>query len=135
MSLGWCSTTPNLTVNGGSLYLAIFNHGSPGNGDSILQFSPLLFEGWISAPAFNLDPAEQGFAMDPDGDNLANGIEAWFGTRPDEVSSGLAGFSRGGLSSIFTHPQNDEPPGDLIAFCQWSPNLDDDAAFFRFSVE
>ena len=100
-----------------------------------MQFSPLLFEGWISAPAFDLDPAEQGFAMDPDGDNLANGIEAWFGTRPDEVSSGLAGFSRGGLSSIFTHPQNDAPPGDLIAFYQWSPNLADDAAFFRISVE
>ena len=33
MSLGWCSTTPNLTVNGGSLYLAIFNHCSPGNGE------------------------------------------------------------------------------------------------------
>jgi len=29
-----------LTVNQGKLYLAIFNHGAPGKGDSILQFSP-----------------------------------------------------------------------------------------------
>jgi len=28
-----------LTVKGGKLYLAIFNHGSPGSGDGILQFS------------------------------------------------------------------------------------------------
>ena len=30
-----------LTVNGNKLHLAIFNHESPGNGDSILQFSPI----------------------------------------------------------------------------------------------
>ncbi|WP_211357794.1 hypothetical protein [Colwellia demingiae] len=30
-----------LTVKGGKLYLAIFNHESPGSGDSILQFTPL----------------------------------------------------------------------------------------------
>ena len=30
-----------LTVNQGKLYLAIFNHGAPGKGDSILQFTPL----------------------------------------------------------------------------------------------
>lgn len=30
-----------LTVNGGNLYLAIFNHGAPGSGDAILQFSPV----------------------------------------------------------------------------------------------
>ena len=29
-----------LTAKGGKLYLAIFNAGSPGSGDSILQFSP-----------------------------------------------------------------------------------------------
>ena len=29
-----------LTVNQGKLYLAIFNHGAPGKGDSILQFTP-----------------------------------------------------------------------------------------------
>ena len=29
-----------LTVNKGKLYLAIFNHGAPGKGDSILQFTP-----------------------------------------------------------------------------------------------
>ena len=30
-----------LTLKGGNLYLAIFNQGSPGSGDSILQFTPL----------------------------------------------------------------------------------------------
>ena len=29
-----------LTVKGGHLYLAIFNHGTPGSGDSILKFTP-----------------------------------------------------------------------------------------------
>ena len=31
-----------LTVNGGNLYLAIFNHRSPGTGDAILRFSPSI---------------------------------------------------------------------------------------------
>ena len=30
-----------LTVNQGKLYLAVFNHGAPGRGDSILEFTPL----------------------------------------------------------------------------------------------
>ena len=29
-----------LTVNQGKLYLAVFNHGAPGRGDSILEFTP-----------------------------------------------------------------------------------------------
>ncbi|MFT4639882.1 MAG: hypothetical protein ACI8T1_003207, partial [Verrucomicrobiales bacterium] len=39
-----------LTVNGGHLYLAIFNHGSPGTGDAILRFSP--------SPGFSIISAE-----------------------------------------------------------------------------
>ncbi len=39
-----------LTVNGGNLYLAIFNHGSPGTGDAILRFSP--------SPGFSIISAE-----------------------------------------------------------------------------
>jgi hypothetical protein len=42
-----------LTVNGGNLYLAIFNQGSPGSGDSILQFAPLKPQ---SSPVKNNQP-------------------------------------------------------------------------------
>jgi hypothetical protein len=37
-----CGMTPYyLTVKGGNLYLAIFNHESPGSGDAILQLTPV----------------------------------------------------------------------------------------------
>ena len=42
-----------LTVKGGNLYLAIFNQGAPGSGDSILQFTPLTLS---SSPVKNNQP-------------------------------------------------------------------------------
>jgi hypothetical protein len=83
------------------------------------------FDAYISDPAFGLDPAEQGFGQDPDGDNLANGLEAWFGTHPGEFNPGLAGLTTDGATTTFTHPQNENRPSDVIGFYEWSPNLVD----------
>jgi hypothetical protein len=49
----------------------------------------------------DLDPAEQGFVLDPDGDRLANGLEAWFGTHPGEFTPGLAGLATDGTITSF----------------------------------
>lgn len=83
------------------------------------------FNSYISDPSFGLDPAEQGFALDPDGDGTFNGLEAWFGTHPGEFTAGLADLTTDGPVTTFTHPQNATPPSDLTGFYQWSPNLTD----------
>ena len=84
---------------------------------------PLTFATWIGG--FGLAPADQDFGDDPDGDGLANGIEAWFGTHPGQWNQGLAGLATNGPTATFTHPQNISPPTDLNGFYQWSPNLID----------
>ena len=66
-----------------------------------------------------------GFGDDMDGDDLANGLEAWFGTHPGQWNSGLALGSTVGLVTTFTHPQNSTPPEDLTGYYEWSPNLTD----------
>jgi hypothetical protein len=81
------------------------------------------FGTWIDG--FGLDPADKGFDADPDGDNLANGLEAWFGTHPGQFTSGLANISSTGLTTTFTHPQNTTLPDDLTGYYEWSPNLTD----------
>ncbi|MFT5108333.1 MAG: hypothetical protein ACI9UA_003977, partial [Pseudoalteromonas tetraodonis] len=83
------------------------------------------FNAWISEPGFGLDPADQGFTLDPDLDGLANGLEAWFGTHPGLPNEGLAAFSTDGTTTYFTHPQNASPPSDLSGFYEWSPDLAD----------
>ena len=64
-----------------------------------------------------------GFGDDADGDNLDNGLEAWFGTHPGEFSQGLTGLSSDGITMTVDHPQNENPPSELNAFYEWSPNL------------
>ena len=109
-------------VNGGNAIQTNYDHvrltaaGIGGGND---------FNSYISDPAFGLDPAEQGFALDPDGDGLANGLEAWFGTHPGEFNAGLADLATDGTTTTFTHPVNDNPPSDLSGFYQWSLNLVD----------
>jgi len=83
------------------------------------------FETYISDPAFGLDPGKRGFADDPDGDNLANGLEAWFGTHPGEFDAGVTITFTNGTITTFTHPQNETRPADVSGFYEWSPNLTD----------
>jgi hypothetical protein len=83
------------------------------------------FESYITDPTFGINPSYRGFGDDPDGDNLANGLEAWFGTHPGEFNAGLTNISANGTTTTFTHPQNGNRPADIIGFYEWSPNLID----------
>jgi hypothetical protein len=71
---------------------------------------PNEFDSWISDPAFGIDPAERSFDLDPDGDKLANVLEAWLGTHPGEFNAGLANLTAGTTGTTFSHPQNEKPP-------------------------
>lgn len=81
------------------------------------------FADWIAS--FDLDPDQQGFANDPDGDRIPNVIEAWLGTHPGEFSIGITDFSTTGNSITFTHPKSANPPTGMTGSYQWSPNLVD----------
>jgi hypothetical protein len=64
-----------------------------GGGTSYLDFDHVRltatpakdFRAWIGNPAFGIDEQDQGFEADPDSDNLANGVEALFGTHPGQA--------------------------------------------------
>jgi hypothetical protein len=92
-------------------------------GIEALGFGPDNFSSWISDPAFGLAVADQDFGDDSDGDNLSNGLEAWFGTHPGQFNSGLSNISTSGNITTFTHPQNAILPDDLTGYYEWSPNL------------
>ena len=80
------------------------------------------FASWIADyPVASLtDPAD-----DPDGDGIPNGIEALFGTHPNQPSPGLGDLATTTTTATFTHPHNESPPDDLSIFYQWSTNLVD----------
>jgi hypothetical protein len=65
------------------------------------------------------------FTDDSDGDQLANGLEAWFGTDPGAFDAGLTNLATDGTATTFSHPQNEDPPSDVTGFYQWSINLTD----------
>ncbi len=128
-------TTDSFTTAGGNLPLQIIGLTA---GDKTTFIDDLRFnffaeavaadpgfDDYISNPAFGIALAQRGFNDDPDGDGLANGLEAWFGTHPGQFNSGLTNIARTGNTITFTHPQNETLPADVTGYYQWSPNLVD----------
>ena len=93
----------------------LFN--SPGN--PLMAANPTFSE-WLAG--YNVG-AETGFDQDPDGDGIKNGLEAWFGTRPDTFTTGLSILTTNGTTITLNHPLNEQIPSDISGSYEWSPDL------------
>jgi hypothetical protein len=80
------------------------------------------FAAWLAS--FSLG-ALNGFGDDFDGDGLANGLENFLGTAPDQPNPGLTQISRSPDSLIFRHTRSNTPADGLVASYEWSANLSD----------
>lgn len=78
------------------------------------------FAGWIGS--FNIG-GQTGFDQDADGDGLANGVEAFFGTPPDSPSSGISSIERTENTLSFNHPEASPPLTDVTCSYRWSLDL------------
>ena len=78
------------------------------------------YAGWIGG--FPGVGTQTGVNDDPDGDGIDNGVENFFGTAPDEFSTGLVSGAVGANSFTFTHPQG-SLAADLVAAYSWSKDL------------
>jgi hypothetical protein len=87
-----------------------------------LIYPPESYHDWAAKyPGLDLsDPAE-----DLDLDGLANMVEAWLGTHPGQSSTTFTNLISNGVTTTFTHPQSLNPPSDISARYQWSPDLID----------
>jgi len=82
------------------------------------------FEAW--AAINGLTPSTTLFDADTDQDGIPNGIEALFGTNPNEQSSeGLNILSIDSGALTFSHPQSLSNITDLSVHYEWSQNLQD----------
>ncbi len=82
-----------------------------------------FYDAWVGAhPSIGL---LDGIHDDPDDDGLVNGIEAWFGTPPDQFSNGFIAGSLVGASFTAVHPVNPDIPASLYGYYEWSPDLMD----------
>ncbi|HSP42374.1 MAG TPA: glycosyl hydrolase family 28-related protein [Luteolibacter sp.] len=113
---------PNDALTGNALNRYLLNHAANGLQIQSIPGPGITFDDWIAG--FDVG-ALTGFNDDPDSDGIPNGLEAWFGTFPDEFSAGPANLASDGPTSTFTHPRNPEMPTDLSGFYEWSPDLID----------
>jgi hypothetical protein len=79
------------------------------------------FATWIGG--FGLNPADQDFNDDPDGDSIPNGIEHVFGSNPNSRSSGITEVSSTTSSLTCRHPLNPDLAGNVTYICEWSTDL------------
>jgi len=81
------------------------------------------FSGWAERNNLGED---SNLDDDPDEDDVPNGIEAFFGSNPNEASpGGLIALRLSGTQKTLTHPQSDQPPTDLQLSYSWSIDLAD----------
>jgi len=85
-----------------------------------LSFGNPRFSGWIAGYGLG---AQNKAGDDPDGDNLANALENFFGTHPNEVSSGTLAIEAGEGSFTFSHPQTPTPADDVKGVYLWSTDM------------
>jgi hypothetical protein len=64
-----------------------------------------------------------GIDDDADGDNIDNGVEAFFGTAPNAFSAGLSTVAFNDDSLTFTHPEANPPITDITGSYEWSLDL------------
>lgn len=87
--------------------------------------APNIFSSYVANPAWALAPEDKGPNDDPDQDGLSNHIEAWLGTHPGERNVFVTSLNSTPSKVVFTHPHHENPPTDLTAYYEWSPNLVD----------
>ncbi len=76
---------------------------------------------WIAG--FPAVGARTGFADDPDGDGIGNGVECWLGSDPGAADAGLTPVTATASGVTFTHTAGNAVPGDVTAGYEWSPDL------------
>jgi len=94
-------------------------------GIEALGIAPVTFASYISNPAFGLSPSAQAFDLDPDGDGIGSGLEAWFGTHPGQFNPGIEQLATDGTATTFIHPRNTTLPSDISGRYEWSTDLTD----------
>ena len=78
------------------------------------------YAAWVASFAINSQTQPD---ADMDGDGVANGLENFFGTRPDLSSMGLVQVSAASGQIIFEHSLSNTPASDLSLAYEWSVDL------------